>query len=63
MLSQGGEIFSYVVTRAFLVDPYRVDVIRPAGRDQLTLITCAGAFNAKSGGYAERLVVIAERVS
>jgi LPXTG-site transpeptidase (sortase) family protein len=63
VLSQGGRIFTYVVTRAFLVDPSRFDVIRPAGKDQLTLLTCSGAFNAKSGGYAKRLVVIAERVS
>jgi LPXTG-site transpeptidase (sortase) family protein len=61
MLSQGGKTFTYVVTRALLVDPSRFELTFPNGRDQLTLITCAGAFNA--GVYAKRLVVIAERAS
>jgi LPXTG-site transpeptidase (sortase) family protein len=62
ILSQGDQTFTYAVTQAFLVDPSRFDLVYPTGKDQLTLLTCAGAFNAKSGVYAERLVIIAERV-
>lgn len=63
MLMQGNDTFNYVVTRTVLVDPSSFDVVYPTGKDQLTLLTCAGTFSAKTGTYSRRLVVIAERIS
>ena len=62
VLSQGGTNFTYAVTRTMMVDPSQFDVIYPTGKDQLTLLTCAGSFSSSLGGYTKRFVVVAERV-
>jgi LPXTG-site transpeptidase (sortase) family protein len=63
ILSQGDITSVYVVTDQQLVDPSNSSVTFPTGKDQLTLVTCAGAYDAKAGSYLKRLVVTAVRAS
>ena len=45
-----------------LVTPDDLSVVRPTAREELTLITCWGSYNALTQDYTPRLVVWAERV-
>lgn len=50
--------FTYRVADLRVVKPWEVDVVEPNGAAQLTLITCAGAFDFRTRNFSERLLVI-----
>jgi LPXTG-site transpeptidase (sortase) family protein len=54
----GEQRYRYVVEGVRLVMPEDVDVVFPAGRAQLTLVTCAN-WDDEDGRYQERVVAVA----
>jgi LPXTG-site transpeptidase (sortase) family protein len=54
-----GAEFRYRVASVKLVRPDAVDVMQPTTDARLTLITCAGTFNARTRSYSHRLIVTA----
>lgn len=55
--------FRYEVQRVFSVSPSDLSVLYPSGTEQITLITCdLTSYQASSGGYSRRTVVVARRV-
>ena len=54
----------YSVVNIQSVNEYDLSVTLPTADERLTLITCdIGSYNPDTGEYANRLVVIAQRVS
>ncbi|MCI0849986.1 MAG: class F sortase [Chloroflexi bacterium] len=61
-----GTVYQYRVVSMESVYAATADVgaiVGPSAQEQLTLITCAGSFNAAAAEYDQRLIVRAERVS
>ena len=54
----------YTVTSINVVSEYDLSPVMPTSDDRLTLITCEiGSYDAHTQSYANRLVVVAQRVS
>src|SRR5205807_1068557 len=60
---QGGATFDYQVSRVELVAPSAVEVMAATPDPELTLITCAGAFDPRTRTFDKRLVVVARLLS
>ncbi len=64
LLSEGSTRYTYVVTAVFVVDQSDVSVLARTDDYRLTLITCdVQSYQADSGTYLGRVVVVAERVA
>jgi LPXTG-site transpeptidase (sortase) family protein len=55
--------FTYRVSALRLVDPSDTSVLAPSGTPQLSLITCAGAFDFRTHTFNQRLVVVGDLVT
>lgn len=62
VLANGSETRTYTVTQIYQVEFKDLNPIYPASSDIVTLITCdTGSYNASTGVYNKRLIVVAER--
>ncbi|MBI2941390.1 MAG: sortase [Chloroflexi bacterium] len=52
--------FTYVVSKMRIVANDDISVVMPTRREQLTLITCTGAWNPVTRDYTQRIVVTAD---
>jgi LPXTG-site transpeptidase (sortase) family protein len=55
--------FTYRVSELHLVDPADTSVLAPSSTPQLSLITCAGAFDFRTHTFSQRLVVVGDLVT
>jgi LPXTG-site transpeptidase (sortase) family protein len=63
-LIRDAETREYVVTEAYEVEVTDMAPVYPTTTDRITLITCdTGSYNASTGNYNKRLIVVAERRS
>ena len=63
-VTDNGALHRYVVTDIRIVPYDDISVVYPTAHSRLTLITCdIPSFEAQSGLYAERLVVVADKIN
>jgi LPXTG-site transpeptidase (sortase) family protein len=60
IITETGSVRRYSVTDVYRANQYDIAPLRPTSHEQLTLITCDSAsYDANSGGYNNRVVVVA----
>jgi len=61
LVQDGDRLLSYTVSDTFITDTDDLSVLGSSSDERLTLFTCHGAYDQRSGTYQQRFVVVAQR--